>query len=192
MFLFKCYNSKYFLSIWSCGSRQWPTTSSGWKFKSNHKCMYLCHQTNMMINQIWFSTHRHVKQPADGCVISCTTVGHGYGVHARSPEDGVLVAGQALYQGVRFLQPAVHGECYTDGETPQDLLVLGLLSILKKQNQTLSLLEIINNDHYCTSDMKGNMSTFKQAIWLNYRNFHPLGCCDSLPQPTACKWVEIT
>ena len=74
-------------------------------------------------------TDGSMEQFLDGLVVAGATVGHGNGVHPTAPQNGILVSGQALDQGVGLLQPAVHDEGDADSEPPQNLLVLGLLGV---------------------------------------------------------------
>ena len=76
-------------------------------------------------------THNHVKELFGGLVASRPAVGHGDGVHCAPPQDGVLVPAERVNQWVRLLQPTVHGQRDTDGQTSENLLVLRLLSVLQ-------------------------------------------------------------
>ena len=76
------------------------------------------------------NTHSYMEKFTDGLVAPWSAVGHGQREHARPAEDGVLVQTQGLDEGVGLLQAAVHRQRDPQGQASQDLLVLGLLSIL--------------------------------------------------------------
>lgn len=69
----------------------------------------------------------------DRLVVSGSAVRHRQRVHARSPEDGVLVGYQLGDQRVRLLEATVHRERYANGEAAQDFLVLTLTSVLEQK-----------------------------------------------------------
>ena len=71
----------------------------------------------------------NMEQFPYGLVVASATVGHGNGIHPTAPQNGILVSGQTLDQGVSLLQSAIHDEGDADSEPTQDLLVLGLLGV---------------------------------------------------------------
>jgi len=74
-----------------------------------------------------------VQEFADGLVVSGAAVRHRQGVHTAPTQDRVLVGAQRRHQGIGFLEAAVHRESDTDRQATQDLLMLRLLGILRKQ-----------------------------------------------------------
>lgn len=73
-----------------------------------------------------------MQEFTNGLVASRSAIRHGEGEHSGPAEDGVLVQTEAVNQSVSLLQTTIHGQGDPQGQTPQNLLVLRLLGILKK------------------------------------------------------------
>mmetsp|Transcript_26485 Transcript_26485/g.69630 ORF Transcript_26485/g.69630 Transcript_26485/m.69630 type:complete len:312 (-) Transcript_26485:950-1885(-) len=70
-----------------------------------------------------------MQQTTDCAVISSSGICHTNCIHTTVSQDWVLVPRQLLNQRVRAFFPAVHHKSKSNGQAPDDLLVLGLVRV---------------------------------------------------------------